>query len=218
MRSSVFGLKKSAPFVRRQRRRTDADARARSNVKRRAVDARPWRRLVGARHVGRAGAENFQSEQHCRRFWSLTRMRFALAMHERTALAVVAIATSLSSDARAAAAYVSACISSKSARRPRRAATPARSSANWSIMSTTRTTESPQTRKLSAHSPQAGVAPLAQRLLAAARRQAPPSTDTLTSTTGSSVCGLSYSSGAAGSAPVASPRRKDGGRRRRAAP
>lgn len=39
-----------------------------------------------------------------RRFWSLTRMRFALAMHERTALAVVAVATSFSSDARAAAA------------------------------------------------------------------------------------------------------------------
>ena len=37
------------------------------------------------------------SEIISRRFWSLTRMRFALAMHERTALAVVAVATSLSS-------------------------------------------------------------------------------------------------------------------------
>ena len=137
-------------------------------------------------------------------------MRLALEMHECTEAAAVAVATSLSSDARAAAASVSACICAKSAPARRSSSAPPVRVANWSIMSTARTTAWPQTTKLSAtrrrlasrrsRSGSAGASGASTRV---------PSIETLTSTTGSSVCGLSYSSGAASasSCGVATPHR-----------
>ena len=148
-----------------------------------------WVCVWACGRVGVCSSDSFacHSVRLSRIVWSLTKMRFALAMHECTEAAAAAVATSLSSDARAAAANVSACICAKSAIARSGLAPPVRV-ANWSIMSTARTTAWPQTTKLSA----------TRRRLASRRSRSgsagasgastrAPSIEILTSTTGSSA-------------------------------